>query len=121
MIDSHHHFWNFSPEEYGWISESMQPLRQDFGPAELAPLMEATGISGVISVQARTNDEENKFLSKYAEQSDGILGVVGYLDLTRPDINEALDLFYTSTSKAVGIREVLQGLPDDDYCLRKDF
>ena len=36
VIDAHHHFWQYSAAEYGWISDSMSILKRDFLPADLA-------------------------------------------------------------------------------------
>ena len=34
-VDAHHHLWRYSPEEYGWIDESMAVLQRDFLPKDL--------------------------------------------------------------------------------------
>jgi len=52
-IDAHHHFWHYSPAEYGWINDQMQLLRRDFLPADLKPLLDRAGVAGAIAVQAR--------------------------------------------------------------------
>lgn len=120
-LDSHHHFWNYSPEAYGWIGEGMEVLKHNFGPTELKPLIDEAGIDGVISVQARTEVAENDVLLAHAEAHPSwIRGVVGWVDLTRVDVGETLGI-YSSREKFVGIREVLQGMDDDAYCLRDDF
>ena len=53
IIDTHHHFWKYSPEEYGWISDAMSALRRDFLPADLKRELDAAQVTGAISVQAR--------------------------------------------------------------------
>lgn len=96
-------------------------LRHDFGPAELEGNLSATGIDAAISVQARTHEVENGFLLDYAKKHKFIAGVVGYIDLTKPDAGHRLDAFAgQGEGYALGVREVLQGLPDD-YGLREDF
>lgn len=119
-IDSHHHFWTYSPEEYGWIGDGMEVLKRDYGPADLKPLMDEAGIEGVVSVQARTSLEENDALLGHAEAHDWIKGVVGWVDLTREEVRGDLER-YSGREKFVGVREVLQGMDDDAYCLRDDF
>ncbi len=119
-IDAHHHFWNYSPEKYGWIGEGMDVLKRDFGPGDLQTITADAGIDGVISVQARTNLAENTFLCDYAKQSDFIKGVVGWVDLTLDTAGKEISRF-SEMSKAVGVREILQGMKDDTYCLRDDF
>ena len=37
IIDSHHHFWKYNPEEYDWIDEPMKIIRKDFLPEILEP------------------------------------------------------------------------------------
>jgi L-fuconolactonase len=119
-IDSHHHFWNYSPEAYPWIGGDMAVLKRDFAPADLKPLLDEFKIDGVVSVQARTEEAENEFLLQQAAEHDWILGVVGWLDLTADDAAEKVARF-AEKPKAVGLREVLQGMPERDYCLREDF
>lgn len=119
-IDSHHHFWNYTPEAYDWIGSDMGILKRDFAPEDLTLAIEEFGIGGVISVQARTDEAENAFLLDYAKSHDIILGVVGWLDLTEPGIADKIARF-AENPKAVGIREVLQGLDDREHCLREDF
>ena len=31
-IDSHQHFWQYNPEDYGWMGEEMDRVRRDFLP-----------------------------------------------------------------------------------------
>lgn len=119
-IDSHHHFWNYSAAEYGWIGEGMEVLKRDFGPTDLKPLIDGAGIDGVISVQARTELVENDALLAHAAKHDWIKGVVGWVDLTKEDAGEHIAK-YADREKFVGVREVLQGMEDDAYCLRDDF
>ncbi|MEO8493903.1 MAG: amidohydrolase, partial [Planctomycetota bacterium] len=35
QVDSHHHFWNYDPAQYGWIGSEMSVLKRDFLPAAL--------------------------------------------------------------------------------------
>ncbi len=119
-IDSHHHFWNYTPEAYEWIGPDMRVLRRDFAPADLKPLLDEHGIDGVVSVQARADEADNDFLLDHAAAHPWILGVVGWLDLSAPDAPGKVARF-AERPKAVGLREVLQGMPERDYCLREDF
>ena len=92
-IDSHHHFWDYTPEAYEWIGHDMSLLKRDFGPESLKPLLDEFGIEGVISVQARTGEAENSFLLDYAKNHDFIRGVVGWLDLTKTDVADKVARF----------------------------
>lgn len=119
-VDSHHHFWNYSPEQYGWIGDGMDALKRDFGPEDLLAIAEDVGLDGVISVQARTIPEETDFLVAYGKAHPFIKGVVGWVDLTKPEAEGALEA-YSMEPLVKGFRHVLQGEPDERYMLREDF
>src|SRR5438552_10351105 len=60
VIDSHHHFWKYSPREYPWIGEGQSVLRRDFLSKDLKKEIDAAGVNGVVSVQARQSLEETR-------------------------------------------------------------
>jgi L-fuconolactonase len=120
VIDSHHHFWTYSDEEYGWIPPDWGALRRDFLPEDLQTEIAAAGVDGVISVQARQSQVETEWLLSHAHQHDFIRGVVGWLPLIDPGIEAQLDRF-AANAKLRGLRHVLQGETDDAYMLRPDF
>ncbi|BCU75323.1 amidohydrolase family protein [Luteolibacter sp. LG18] len=120
MIDAHHHLWNYSATDYGWISEDMQAIRRSFRAAELDDLMRASGITGTVAVQARTCLAENDFLLGEAAASQLIRGIVGWVDLKSPDVGDQLDR-YTGHATFKGVREVIQGSPDAEFLTHGDF
>ena len=119
-IDAHHHLWHYSPQQYGWISESMSVLRRDFLPDDLRKETAAAGIDGVISVQARQSLEETDWLLHLADQNGFIRGVVGWVPLVSESVHSDL-VRYEGRSKLKAVRHVLQDEPDDNYMLRDDF
>lgn len=120
VIDAHHHLWNYSAEEYGWISDGMKVLRRDFTPDDLRKEIAAAGVDGVVSVQARQTVEETRWLLELATASDFIRGVVGWVPLVSRDVARDLEHF-AAQPKFKAVRHVLQDEPDDDYALRDDF
>jgi len=36
-IDTHQHFWKYNDQEYDWMTATIDSLRRDHLPAELAP------------------------------------------------------------------------------------
>jgi L-fuconolactonase len=111
-IDAHHHLWNYSPEEYPWIDDSMAALRRDFNAADLHEVMRRSHVDGAVAIQARRTIEETSWLLDCADATDRICGVVGWAPLLANDLSATLDLF-TSRSKLVGIREIVQAEPDE--------
>ena len=119
-IDAHQHFWVYDPREYDWIDDSMTPLRRDFLPADLKPVLEQSGFQGCVAVQARQTIEETRWLLELASASPFILGVVGWVDLQSPQVRSQLESF-AGNPKLVGVRHVVQGEPDDRFLLRPEF
>jgi L-fuconolactonase len=120
VIDSHHHFWKYSREEYAWIGEGQRVLRRDFLPADLKREIDAAKVDGVVSVQARQSLEETRWLLELAEKNDFIRGVVGWAPLISPDVGKDLEKF-AGQKKLKAIRHVLQEEKDDRYAVREDF
>ena len=117
-IDAHHHLWHYTAKEYDWI-EGAPALSKDFWLPQLREVAKSAGITGFVSVQARTIAEETKFLLDIAAKEPLIKGVVGWAPLTDPNVGQAIEK-YAGNKKLKGMRHVLQGEPDD-YCLRPDF
>ena len=120
MIDSHQHFWQYDPVEFDWIDESMQSIRTDFLPGILEPVIRASGIEGVVTVQARQSEKETEWLLELARQNDFIKGVVGWLPLAAPKLEACLEK-YAGENMLKGIRHVIQGEADPDFILGTDF
>ena len=120
VIDAHHHFWNYSREEHGWIDDSMAVLRRSFGPADLKREIDAAGVDGVVSVQARQSLAETDWLLEFAARNPFMRGVVGWVPLCDPSVDALLDS-YAAAPRLRGVRHVLQDEPDDRFMLRSDF
>jgi L-fuconolactonase len=118
-IDAHQHFWRYSEPEYPWMGPDW-PIRRDFLPADLSPLLAAAGLDGCVAVQARQSLAESRALLKMADESPIIKGVVGWVDLRDERAGDQLGEF-SSHPRFSGVRHVLQDEPDDQFMLRPDF
>ena len=119
-IDSHQHFWNYSAEQYPWISDAMSVLRCDHLPADLRAEQAPIGFAGSVAVQARQTLEESRWLLELAAADDGVKGVVGWVDLRADSLSAELDEL-APEAKFVGVRHVVQDEPDDNFVLRPEF
>lgn len=119
-IDSHHHFWDYSKEAYGWISDSMKVIQRSFGPDDLKREMDPTHIDGVVSVQARQTVEETHFLLQHAKKNPWIRGVVGWVPLADERIRETLESF-RNEPLLKSVRHVVQDEPDEQFFDREPF
>ncbi|MBT9331903.1 amidohydrolase family protein [Paracidobacterium acidisoli] len=119
-IDAHHHLWRYSTAEYGWISESMRRLRQDFGPADLKREMDAAGIDGAIVVQAQQTIAETRELLALSEAHNFISAVVGWSPIASEGLPSVLEDL-TGHPKLRGLRHVIQDEPDENFILGEAF
>jgi len=117
MIDSHHHLWNFTTEEFSWLEPSLQ---QSFLTAELEQTVADTDVTGMIAVQARCSAAENTFLIEQASATKLIQGIVGWADLKADNRSDILD-HLAEISLVKGIREITQGTDAEEYLLNREF
>ncbi|MEU0596866.1 amidohydrolase family protein [Streptomyces sp. NPDC006393] len=122
-VDAHHHLWDLSARDQDWITgPELSPLRRDFTITDLVPQARAAGVDRTVLVQTVTVPEETPEFLALAEEHELIAGVVGWVDLTRPDIAEELarlsDL--PGGRRLKGIRHQVQAEPDPQWLLRAD-
>lgn len=118
MIDSHHHLWSYSVEEYPWIPPGTPLARNQLIP-ELEQATSAAGVDATVVVQARQTLEESDWLLSLADSTDLIAGVVGWVPLMDENVGDPLSRL-AAHSKFKGVRHVLQD-EADSYFLRDAF
>lgn len=116
-IDSHHHFWHYNQEEYGWIGEKI--IQRDFLPDDLREVIAPLGIEGVVSVQARETLEETRWLLELAARHTFIKGIVGWVPLLQNNVRQAMEEF-APNPYFKGVRHGLQG-EAPEFMERADF
>ncbi|SAK77374.1 hydrolase [Caballeronia catudaia] len=116
-IDAHQHYWDPARGDYGWLTPELKPLYRVFGPADLAPLREATNIKRTVVVQAAPTIDETRYLLDLARADDSIAGVVGWVPLDSIDAVSIIDEF-AHEPKFKAVRPMLQDLPDDTWIER---
>jgi L-fuconolactonase len=119
-IDAHQHFWQLARGDYAWLAgdePALAPLRRDFLPADLAPLMRTHDVARTVLVQAADSVAETEFLLALAARHDFIGGVVGWVDLADPGAADTIARL-AERPALKGLRPMLQDLPDDDWIAR---
>ena len=109
-IDAHHHLWHYVARDYDWIDDSMSVLRRDFLVPDLEKELRLAQVDGTVVVQARQTTEETDWLLSIAQESNRILGVVGWLPLSSPAIGSHLERL-SCNRLLKGLRHVVQGEP----------
>ncbi|MCL8017145.1 amidohydrolase [Streptomyces sp. AS02] len=123
IVDAHHHVWDLSVRDQDWIiGPELTPLRRDFTLSHLEPEARAAGVVATVLVQTVTVPEETPEFLALAAGSDLVAGVVGWTDLTAPDVAYALAELRKGLGGEylVGIRHQVQGEPDPRWLLRTD-
>jgi L-fuconolactonase len=119
-IDSHQHFWKYDPVRDGWITNAMAVIQKDFSPNDLQPVLQQNGFEGCVVVQSDQSEAENEFQLANAANHDFIKGVVGWVDLMAPSLEEKLK-YYSGFKKMKGFRHVLQGEKNRAFMLQPQF
>ena len=123
VVDAHHHVWDLSVRDQDWITgPELAPLRRDFTMKHLEPEARAAGVARTVLVQTVTVAEETPEFLALAAGHDLIAGVVGWTDLTRPDVADELARLRALPGGPYlkGIRHQVQGEPDPEWLLRPD-
>jgi L-fuconolactonase len=116
IIDSHHHFWDPTRREYPWLAgDALTPIRRPFGPGDLRPLLEDNGVDQTILVQTISSVDETREFLETAATSDFVAGVVGWVDLTSPAVDQVLASLVSDL--LVGIRHQVHDEPDPEWLL----
>ena len=95
IVDAHHHFWDPSRRDYPWMGDELAAIRRPFGPNDLRPLLADNGVEKTILVQTVSSLEETREFLETAAAYEFVGGVVGWVDLTSPAVEEYLQAIYT--------------------------
>jgi L-fuconolactonase len=122
IIDAHQHFWDPDNGDYGWLSGPFQPIRRVFAPADLEPAMQENGVAATVLVQTWHDLNETRDFLALAEQTEFLAGVVGWVDLTDPDVGGTLAALKVGPGGQwlVSVRHLLHEEPDPKWLLRED-
>jgi L-fuconolactonase len=110
VVDAHVHVWDLAAQDHAWIPPG-SPIRRDFGLEELRAALDGTPVESAVLVQVINDADETDALLRHARADELIAGVVGWVDLTRPDLAEALTAL-GADGTLVGIRH--QALAEAD-------
>jgi L-fuconolactonase len=116
IVDAHHHLWQPSRGDYGWIPENDPILDRAYLTADLEQATAGTQVSGTVLVQAAPTTAETQYLLGVADASPQILGVVGWIDFENPHERATLERF-ARHPKFRSVRPMLQDIANDDWIL----
>jgi len=117
-IDSHHHVWDLSVREQGWmVGEALNPIKKNFSINDLRTTISECGIDKTLVVQTVTNYDETPELLELADTDDLVAGVVGFLKIDSEDAISYLDKYESMRGYKylVGIRDIAHDYEDVKY------
>jgi L-fuconolactonase len=117
-IDSHHHVWDLSVREQGWmVGEALNPIKKNFSINDLRQAITGCGIDKTVVVQTVTNYDETPELLELADTDDLVAGVVGFLKIDAEDAISHLDSYQSlrGFKYLVGIRDIAHDYEDVKY------
>ncbi|MGW1158576.1 amidohydrolase family protein [Streptomyces sp. NPDC002519] len=123
LVDAHHHVWDLAVRDQEWINgPELAPLRRTFSLSDLRPLAERAGVGATVMVQTVTVPEETPEMLAQAASDPLAAGVVGWTDLTAPDVADTLARLreLPGGGRLVGIRHQVQSEPDPQWLVRED-
>lgn len=122
LVDAHQHFWDPARADYPWMTDAVAPIRRRFMPSDLRPRLADAGVDYTVVVQARSNVQETRELLTLAADTDFIAGVVGWVDLTAPDLVDTIGQLreLKGGGKLVGMRHQVHDESDERWLLRDD-
>ncbi|MEP6639897.1 MAG: amidohydrolase family protein [Chloroflexota bacterium] len=122
VVDAHHHLWDPARANYPWMTTEVASIARAFVPADLAPRLAEAGVDATIAVQARSGVDETRELLATAAATPFIAGVVGWVDLTDPGIEDDIAGLRDGPGgeRLVGIRHQVHDEPDPAWLGRPD-
>jgi L-fuconolactonase len=122
ILDAHHHLWDPALREYPWmVGDALAPLRRRYHVEDLRAVTAPLDVTRTVVVQAVASESETRWLLSVAAHSgDLIAGVVGWVDLTAPDVAERIAALRSEPggNRLVGLRHQVQDEPDPHWLLR---
>lgn len=118
-IDSHQHYWQPARGDYGWMPKDDPILSRPYFPDDLSPFLKTAGIDRTVIVQAAPTVEETEYMLGLADASPSVAAVVGWVDFENRDHLKHLERL-KNHPKFVGVRPMIQDIPDDDWMLRPE-
>ena len=118
IIDSHQHFWKVG-QSFRPKLEDGSVLNEDFLPVHIKAVRDSCGVQRTVAVQAVASVDETRWLLQLAKKSAYIAGVVGWVDLTSPDVGQTLDELMTDP-RLRGVRHLVEAEADPDWLVRED-
>ncbi|WEH13041.1 amidohydrolase family protein [Streptomyces sp. VNUA24] len=125
LVDAHHHVWDLDHRPQPWLDEpGHEPIRRSYGPADLRSAatrpLAGRRLTSTVVVQCVTSLPETRELLALADEDPLVGAVVGWADLTSPEVGDVLDALREGPGGGYlrALRHIVQGEPDPAWLQR---
>ncbi|MDJ0278685.1 amidohydrolase family protein [Sphingomonas sp. 2R-10] len=119
IIDAHLHVWRIDAPFHGWPEVADGGLYRSHSLDDARAAMGDAPVGRVVLVQAQTDDRETDWMLDLAEADPWVAGVVGWVALDDPGAPARIAAL-AQRPKLLGLRPMLQAIPESDWLLRDD-
>lgn len=113
IVDAHIHLWDNEKYFYPWPSADLSGICRPFHLSDLEDAMAPSPVRKVVFIQVNQTYDETDWILEKATQSSTIVGIIGWVDLTDPEVDVILDNYMNKHKIFRGVRNILEGEPDD--------
>jgi len=123
VVDAHHHLWERGRFTYSWLDQ-VEALNRDFLLRDYEAVIGDTGVAASVFVQADADAvhglQEARWALSLADCDGPIQAVVAWAPVESPELEDYLEKL-GSHPRLAGVRRLIQGEPDPDFCGRPEF
>jgi predicted TIM-barrel fold metal-dependent hydrolase len=125
IVDAHLHLWDPQHFRISWLDGS-EKLNRRYSLAEYADHTQGVAIDAMVYLQVDVEPAyallEARWVAERAQEDPRIQGIVAWAPVEYGERARAfLDALVAVDRRVKGVRRILQGEPDPDFCLRPDF
>jgi L-fuconolactonase len=125
IVDAHLHLWDPNHLRLPWI-DGDATLGRRFGPAEYAEHTQGIAIEAMVYVEVDVEPHyallEPRWVAERAHEDPRIKAIVAHAPVEHGERARAyLDALVATTPLVKGVRRLIQGEKEPDFCLRPDF
>ena len=120
-VDAHNHVWDLGVRELAW-THGLPALQKSFGIDELTEELTSHGVDRSVLTPSTAGPDETPELLAIAAVNPLVAGVVGWVDLTAPDVSEQIATLrdLVGGHRLVGIRHPVLSEADSRWLNRAD-
>jgi L-fuconolactonase len=124
IVDSHVHFWDQERLDYPWLA-SVPPIAGTHLPKDYWKEAEGVPVGQLIFVEAGCATplalQENDWALELAAENPRIAAIVAQVPIDAAEETARLLKIFASRPLIRGVRHIIQGATDPDFCLRPIF